>query len=170
MIINTSQQGAPLGRVPGGGLGCLLGFALILFGGYYALKGLYYVLWWAAPALIVLTLIINWRVIPDTITNWFKSLQTNPLSGLFSAAIAILAFPFFTFWLFLKAIGSRKLEKMKQAQYNTSKPPNDEFVEFEEIESSPLGKAPEPEIIETPEVPEKEKPKKDENPYEGFFG
>ena len=158
-----------MGRVPGGGLGCLLGMALILFGGYYALKGLYYVLWWAAPALLVLTMIINWRVIPDTIKSWFKSLETNPLGGLISAALVVLVFPFFPLWLFLKALGTKKLEKMKREYSNTVEPPKDEFIDFEEIESRPLGKAPEPEILEAPNAEEKGSPKKEENPYDGFF-
>jgi hypothetical protein len=158
-----------MGRVPGGGLGCLLGFALLIFGGYYAIKGLYYVLYWAAPALVVLTLIINWRVIPDTLRNWLKTLETNPVFGLVMAAFAVLAFPFFTLWLFLKALGYRKLEKMKR-EFERAEPPRDEFVDFEEIESTPLGKAAEPEILEAPEKQEKPKAKKEENPYDGFFG
>ncbi len=158
-----------MGRVPGGGLGCLLGLALLIFGAYYAIKGLYYVLYWAAPALVVLTLIINWRVIPDTLKNWLKTLETNPVSGLVLAAFAVLAFPFFTLWLFLKALGYRKLEKMKR-EYGSYEPPKDEFVDFEEIESSPLGKAPEPEILDAPEKKETPKAKKEENPYDGFFG
>lgn len=157
-----------MGRIPGGGLGCLLGLALLTFGAYYALTGLYYVLYWAAPALVVLTLIVNWRVIPDTLKSWFKTLETNPLSGLVMAAFAVLGFPFFTLWLFLKALGYRKLEKMKQ-QYGQAAPPKDEFVDFEEIESTPLGKAPEPEILEVPRKQEIPKAKKEENPYDGFF-
>ena len=166
MVYKFSSQGTSLGRVPGGGLGCLLMLALLIFAGYYALKGLYYVLWWAAPALIVLTLIINWRVIPDTLKNWFKSLETNPLSGLISAAFAVLAFPFFSLWLFLKALGYRKLASMER-EYGAAEPPKEEFIDFEEIESTPLGNAPEPEILE---APEKQKPEKEQNPYDGFFG
>ena len=161
-----SSQGASLGRIPGGGLGCLLALALIVFGGYYALKGLWYVLYWAAPALLVLALIINWRVFPDTIKNWVKTLETNPVSGLIGAAFAVLAFPFFALWLFIKAIGYRKLASMKR-EFSNAEPPKEEFVDFEELESRPLGKAPEAEILE---VREKEKPKKEENPYDGFFG
>jgi len=164
-----SSQGGSMGRVPGGSLGCFLAFALLLFGAYYALTGLYYVLYWAAPALVVLTLIVNWRVIPDTLKSWLKSMQTNPIGGLVMAAFAVLAFPFFTLWLFLKALGYRKLEKMKR-EYGQAEPPKDEFVDFEEIESTPLGKAPEPEILEAPGKQEKPKAKKNENPYDGFFG
>ena len=169
MMYKFSSQGAPFGRIPGGGLGCLVGLAVIVFATYYALKGLYYILWWAAPALLVLTLIINWRVIPDTLKNWVATLETSPVSGLLNAAFAVLAFPFFALYLFLKALGYRKMENMKKEFENAQQAP-EEFVDFEEIESRPMGKAPDPEPIEAPDAKEKEKPKQAENPYDGFFG
>lgn len=169
MMYRFSSQGAPFGRVPGGGLGCLIGLALIVFLTYYALKGLYYILWWASPALLVLALIINWRVFPDTLKNWLDSLESRPLSGLITAAFAVLAFPFFALWLFLKAVGYRNLKNMQQ-EFSNTQPPQDEFVDFEEIESRPIGKAPEPEPVEVPKTAKEEKPKQDENPYDGFFG
>jgi hypothetical protein len=150
MVYKFSQQGAQLGRVPGGGLGCLLAVALIVFASYYALKGLYYVLWWAAPALLVLALIINWRVFPDTLRNWLDTLETRPLAGIINAAFAVLAFPFFALWLFIKAVGYRKLENMKRTFENAQNPqnPESEFVDFEEIESRPMGEKPAAEVIE----------------------
>ncbi|MBP6812560.1 MAG: hypothetical protein KA138_13625 [Saprospiraceae bacterium] len=169
MMYKFSSQDAQFGRVPGGGLGCLIGLAVIVFVTYYALKGLYFILWWAAPALLVLTLIINWRVIPDTLKNWFAILESRPLTGLIMAAFAVLAFPFFALWLFLKALGYRKLESMKQ-QFQQAQEPAEEFVDFEELESRPMGKPPEPEPLEAPKPPKKEKPKQEENPYDGFFG
>jgi hypothetical protein len=169
MMYKVSSQGPQLSRVPGGGLGCLIGLAVIVLVSYYALKGLYYILWWAAPALLVLTLIINWRVFPDTLKNWLKTLETRPLTGLVTAAFAVLAFPFFTLWLFLKALGYKKLESMKR-EFEASQKPPEEFVEFEELESHPLGKPPEPEPLRKSEPVAPEKPKKEENPYDGFFG
>ena len=152
-----------MSRFPGGGLGCLISLVVIGVLGYYTVKGLYYLLWWAAPALIVLTLIINWRVIPDTLKNWLDTLSTRPLAGLISAALAVLAFPFFTLWLFLKALGYRKIETM-QREFAQKQQRQEEFADFEEIESTPLEKKPEPEPLQPPE---KEKP---QNPYDGFFG
>lgn len=156
-------------RFPGGGLGCLIMFALILAAGYYLLKGLYYLLWWAAPALIVLAVVINWRVIPHTITKWLDQLETRPVTALITAAFAVLGFPFFSLWLFLKALGFKNLQKMQEAQQQASRQ-QQEFTDFEEIESTPIGDSPGPEPVEPPDIPEKEKQKKDENPYDSFFG
>lgn len=155
-----------MGRVPGGGLGCLLGLVIVGFVLYYTVKGLYYVLWWATPALLVLALIVNWRVFPDTIKNWLGSLETRPVSALFSAALAVVAFPFFALWLFLKALGYKKMQEVKSAfeREQQRQNPRDEFVDFEEIESKPMEKPATPEILEVPV-----KPKKEDNPYDGFF-
>ena len=173
MMYRSSQQGLQFGRVPGGGFGCLVFLAAFVFISYYLLKGLYYMLWWAAPALIVLALIVNWRVFPDTISKWLDTLETRPISGLFQAAFAVVAFPFFALWLFLKSLGYRKMQEFQKGFEQAQKPPQDDFVEFEELETRPMGKAPEPEILERPQAPEKEtpkKPEKPENPYDGFFG
>ncbi len=163
MMYKLFRQG-----VPGGGLGCLLGAIFIFFILFFALKGLYLILWWASPALVVLTLIVNWRVVPDTLTSWFKSLQTSPLSALVSAAFAVLAFPFFALWLFLKSLGYRQIQQMKREFSNTQPPPED-FVDFEEIESKPKAQKSEPTSLVVPESPKKEKSKKSDNPYDTFF-
>jgi hypothetical protein len=169
MMYRYSSQGAQFGRIPGGGMGCLIGLVVFGFVTYYLLKGLYYLLWWAAPALVVLALIINWRVFPDTLKNWLDTLENRPVTGLLMAAVAVIGFPFFALWLFLKAVGYKKLQNM-QREFEQPQAPQDEFADFEELESRPLGKQPEPETIERQATPEPEKPKKEENPYDGFFG
>ena len=171
MMYNYSIGSRNLNQFPGGGIGCLVFSILIFVGGYYLLQGLYYLLLWAAPALLVLALIINWRVFPDTIKSWVKSLESNPLSALLSLAVAVLVFPFFSLYIFLKAIGYRKMEQLRQ-QFGEPKNPKreEEFVEFEELESTP--KRAFEEETEIPELPielEKERPKKDQNPYDTLF-
>lgn len=124
------------GRVPGGGLGCLIFIALLLVAGYYVLKGLYFLLWWAAPALLVLALIVNWRVFPRTVTSWLDTLESRPLHAIIEAAFAVIAFPFFTLWLFLKAVGTRRADRM-QRQFRGSSSKQDEYTDYEEIDSKP---------------------------------
>jgi len=171
MIYSFSNGGRNLNQFPGGGLGCLIFTVLFIVGGYYLLQGLYYLLLWAAPALLVLTLIINWRVFPDTLKGWLRSLNTNPLGALLSLALAVLVFPFFCLYLLLKAIGYRKMEQLRQ-QFGAaeSTPEEEEFVEFEELESTPK---PTPgEGMNVPDPPIKteiQHPKKDQNPYDSFF-
>lgn len=163
--------GRDLNQFPGGGIGCLVFSVLLLVGAYYLLQGLYYLLLWAAPALLVLALIINWRVFPDTLKNWFRSLETNPLGALLALALAALLFPFFSFYLFLKALGYRKMEQLRRQFDGVENLREDEgFVEFEELESTPKRDVDEQdEMPEIPAKPEAPRPKKDQNPYDSFF-
>lgn len=160
-----------MNQFPGGGLGCLIFTVLFVVGGYYLMQGLYNLLLWAAPALLVLALIINWRVFPDTIKSWVKSLETSPVSALLSLALAVLVFPFFSLYIFLKALGYRKLEQIRK-QFGEAENPRaePEFAEYEELESTPKRTfAVEDEIPEPPAEPEKQKPKKEQNPYDSLF-
>lgn len=144
MTIRAQQ--IQFGRFPGGGLGCLIFVALLVAAAYYVLKGLYYLLWWAAPALLVLALIINWRVYPRAITSWLDTLESKPVEAILQAAFAALAFPFFSLWLFLKAVGTRHLDRMQQT-YTEQTHPEGEFIEFEELESKPMPNKPDAEPL-----------------------
>lgn len=137
MFYQYSSGGRSINQIPGGGLGCLLFAILAVVAGYYLLQGLYYLLLWAAPALLVLALIVNWRVYPDTIKNWVNTFSVNPVSALLSLALAVLVFPFFALYLFLKALGYRKLEQMRREFGGdpSARDLNDEYVEYEELES-----------------------------------
>lgn len=172
MIYKYSYGSRSVNQFPGGSFGCLIAVVLVCVGMYYLLQGLYHLLLWAAPALLVLALIINWRIFPDTINNWVKTLERNPVSALLSLALVVIGFPFFALYLFLKALGYRKMEQLRQ-QFGEAQNPRDDtsFVEFEELESSP--KQPFNQTSEheekPPAPPEKQPRKKDENPYDTFF-
>lgn len=171
MIYRYSSGGGNFNSFPGGGLGCLLATVLVVVGGYYLLQGLYYLLLWAAPALLVLALIINWRVFPDTIKSWLRTLENNPLSALLTLAVVVLVFPFFSLYLFLKAIGYNKMEQLRNQFGQPEAPPEDEgFAEYEELESTPKHTpGDEDELPEPPPEPEKPATKPEQNPYDSLF-
>ncbi|MCY7329869.1 MAG: hypothetical protein LH618_15050, partial [Saprospiraceae bacterium] len=157
------------------GLGCLVMGVLGAVVGFILLRGLYTLLLWVAPVLLVLALIIRWQVFPATLKNWLKTLQTKPLIGILQAAFAILGFPFFALYMFLLAIGGNKVEQLRdqfQQPLNTRPVPEEEFVDFEEIESRPKGEPRGREPIEPPIIiveeapkPRQNEPKKPDNPY-----
>jgi hypothetical protein len=171
-------------RNPLGGVGCFLFGVLALVALWFILKGLYKILFWASPALIVLALIVNWRAVRDTLKNWLHTMETNPVVGLLNAALAVLLFPFFTLYLFVKALGYNKIEQM-QREFGQAQRAEEEFVEFEELESTLKGGAKAEEPLERQTLPEKEpeqksksdrqKAKKElpeeklENPYDQLF-
>jgi membrane-bound metal-dependent hydrolase YbcI (DUF457 family) len=137
--------------MPGGGLGCLLGLLISGVLIYFTIKGLYYALGWAAPALIVLSLIINWRAVADTGSWFLKSLQKSPIATVLIGAICVVAFPFFALYLFLKALGYNKMQQLRRQfeENNGADSPlfgfgnpkviekEPEYTDYEEIESKP---------------------------------
>ncbi|MEQ1743891.1 MAG: hypothetical protein ABMA02_00570 [Saprospiraceae bacterium] len=161
----------------GGGWGCLILGILALVAAYYILKGLFYLLYWTSPVLFVLALVINWRAVADTGRDFLGLLQRNPLGGLLMGALAVIGFPVLALFLFLRALGYRQMERFGQAMHQHNQVPEDEFVEFEEIESRPKHTSSdieteqylEPE--EAPDEPEHvEKPRPaNDNPYDQFF-
>ena len=133
IFVSTNQFGGQRGGgVPGGGFGCLLITILGFVAAYFILKGLYNLLYLLSPVLLVLALVVNWRVFPHTIKNWLKTLETNPVTGLVYAALAVLLFPFFSLYILLKALGMKKMEEMgRQMSCQAGNTRNEEeFVEF----------------------------------------
>lgn len=194
MFVYSSGQGFRAARFNGGGgIGCLIFGVIGMVAAYFILKGLFKLLYWAAPVLFVLALVINWRAVVDTLKNWLKTMETNPLGGLLGAALAVLLFPVFALYLFVKALGYTKIQQM-QREFRANEPSMDEFVEFEELESTPKSGSKAdtpPELLVFPEKePEpakgkkykaksreadaekdlpKAEPKKPENPYDQLF-
>lgn len=162
----------------GGGWGCLIMGVLALVVAYYILKGLFYVLYWASPVLFVLALVINWRAVADTGRDFLSLLQRNPLGGLLLGALAVVGFPVLALYLFLRALGYNKMEQFGQAMREQQKQKEEEFVEFEELESRPkyttpaetvddyIEPVPEP---EKEQAPEEKPPARPDNPYDQFF-
>lgn len=186
MFVYSSGRGYRSARFnSGGGIGCLIFGIIGMVAAFFILKGLFKLLYWAAPVLFVLALVINWRAVVDTLKNWLKTMESNPLGGLLAAALAVLLFPVFALYLFLKSLGYNKIQQM-QREFGSQQPPADEFTEFEEIESKPKGGTRPEDTWEPPVLPEKEaessqkakgkkhkaneeQQPKPENPYDQLF-
>jgi hypothetical protein len=174
MIVFSSRNNSPFG-----GLGCLIFGILGLVALFYILKGLFYLLWWAAPVLFALALIINWRVVAETGKSFIRLLQRNPIGGVIVAFLSIVGFPLLALYLFLSALSGRRMEQMRggfgqpfDRPFQQSRQAEDEFVEFEEIESTPKkGPAPaEPNVTDIPiEPPPPPKAEEKRNPYEDLL-
>ncbi|MGI9158470.1 MAG: hypothetical protein ACR2K1_01825 [Saprospiraceae bacterium] len=140
MIVFSNRNNSPFG-----GLGCLIFGILGLVALFYILRGLYFLLWWAAPVLFALALILNWRLVAETGKSFIRLLQRSPVSGILLALISIFAFPLLALYLFLAAVGGRRMAQatggfgtpFDGGRRHAKQQPEDEFVEFEEIESKP---------------------------------
>ncbi len=101
---------------------------------FFLAKGVFTVLSWIAPVLLLAALLIHYR----TITNYLKFilslLRRNPLGGIIAVVLSVIGFPILSGVLFGKAILDRKVKKLQQ-QYQARE--QSEYVEFEEITRKP---------------------------------
>jgi uncharacterized membrane protein YfcA len=143
-----------------GGLGCLAFFALFAVGGYYLYQYFSLIALWAVPVLLVLALIINWRSVADTGKNFLRLLERNPLAGIAVGILSVIFFPIFAFYLFVKALAYNKLNTIQQQfgnpLFGSQSTPNDQFVEYEEVESTPKRQIKQDEPIDLEIYPDEE--------------
>ena len=110
----------------------LLIFAGVILLLFWLAKAVFKVLAFAAPALIILSLIINYK----TAVNFFKSIinrfSTNWPYAVLMVLLCVFAFPLVAGYLFFKSILDRNVgkvrQKMDEQRYGIE-------TEFEEMES-----------------------------------
>jgi predicted membrane protein len=150
--------------------------SLLIFGGvllllYVMVKGLFTMLYWVAPVLLIVTLIINYRVVRDYAASIVTSLQNDILMGMAKVLFTVLCYPLVIGWLFAKALIYRKVNTLQQdLQKKMNQQDQTQDVDYEEISSEELGKTDEkppqkPIIIQLPKPKEKDK----SNPYDDIF-
>ena len=103
---------------------------LVLVAIFFIAKGIFKLLAFAAPVLILGALIINYR----TIVNYFKFIlsliRRSPLTGIIAILLSIVGFPVLAGVLFGKAILDRKVRKLQEAHQARRE---GEYVEYEEV-------------------------------------
>lgn len=172
----------------GGGLGCLLFSLLFLLALFFILKGLFALLFWASPALIGLAVLINWRAVSDTGQELLEQTKRNPVAVLLLGALAFFGIwgsgfsmidslgmgvikfgvPLLSLYILFRAMGYSRLAQFQQTMGRPPAPPEDEFVEFEELASRPKEAPPlSDEPLNPPDPPEQVH--KPGNSYDEFF-
>ncbi len=141
----------------------IIGFAfmvLLFVGLFFIAKGVFTVLAWIAPVLIILALLINYRTVLNYLKFMLGLLQRNPVGGIIGILLSFFGFPILAGVLFGKSILDRKVKKLNEA-YQAEK--DGEFVEFEEIVKSERETK-----LDLPPM-EKQAPVKKDNQYEDLF-
>jgi hypothetical protein len=93
---------------------------------FYVIKGLVNVLYWAAPILLILALVVNHKVVLNYANQLIESFKTNILRGIIGVVVLVFGYPFVFAWLLVKALFMNRLEKAKQ---NFGQNLNQEFQE-----------------------------------------
>ena len=130
---------------PGQWLVGLLGLIAFFFVLFWLVKGLYSILSLAAPILLIITAIINYRVITGYVAMLWSVFKSNWLMGILGAILTVVGLPFVSAFLFGKAL---LLRKVNAIQADIKKKEADEYVEFEDISDEPSEKL----ILKEPEV------------------
>ncbi len=157
----------PLGNL--GGIVMMIFFFIAL---YFVATGLFRILAFVAPVLLLITLFIDHKVVTNYI-KWVVNLfKTNILWGLGMSALTFFGFPVVVGFLFSKALVKKKVKEISDKYEERTQ---GEFVEYEEVDEEP------PVRIEIPEKldinrPPKQKPiievrekKSDTGDYEQLF-
>lgn len=107
----------------------------VLIGLFYIARGIFTILAWAAPVLLIITLIIRHQVVISYGKMVWNLLRKNPLMGIIAVVLTIIGFPVVALALFGKALLDRKVVQLSD---RAEKAYRDEFTEYEEIEDESL--------------------------------
>lgn len=105
---------------------------LVIYAGFYIAKGVFTILSWVAPVLLIIALILNYKVVLNYGKWLIKLLTTNTLYGVVMCLVTIFGFPLVTAWLCFKAVLSYKL---KQQSGNDNRDDEQGYIDYEEVDS-----------------------------------
>ena len=132
----------------------IIGFIVLFVFGYLLftmVKGVYKLLSFIFPALLIATLILDRKVLFNYF-NWIvRTFKKDSGKGALYAVLSIVGFPFVTAFLFFKALMNWQVKKA-----NGGHTPG-QFSEFEELDTQEL-----PHDVELPQLDDKE----ENNDYE----
>ena len=143
---------------PLGGIGAIVILVLFFVALYFVAKGLFTLLSYVAPVLLILTLIIDYKVVIDFGKWIIKLFKNNVLTGILAVVLTIIGFPIAAGFLFFRAMVRRKLRSMGEQVDQ-----RDEFTDYEEVVE-------EEDFLELPPIEPVEKPQqKSDSDYEDLF-
>jgi hypothetical protein len=116
-------------------LSLILGFVFIglfIMAAFYIAQGIFTILMWLAPVLLVATLILDYKVVLNYGKWVLAKFSRSPLSGVTWSLITVFGFPVVIAFLLFKAITQRKLAE-QHAQWEER---NGEYIEYVEVQDS----------------------------------
>lgn len=106
----------------------LLFLVAIFLGIYWIAKGLFTILSWAFPVMIIATAFINYKVLIGYGKWILDSLRTNPLTGILAIVFSLFAYPLVGIYLLFKAVVSKKIESFEE-----NNAPQGDYIKYEEV-------------------------------------
>jgi hypothetical protein len=139
----------------------IVGAILGLIALFWLAKGVFFILNIIAPFLLIITLILNYKVVLGYGTWLLELIKRDLLLGILAAIGTVFFFPVVSAYLFGKMLLLRKVNKMKN-EFNAQNTfyQNEEFTSYEEVEEIA------PNILKLPKTAEKQT---NSNNYDTFF-
>jgi thiol:disulfide interchange protein len=113
-------------------MGFVMAVAFFIFL-FFMMKGIFTVLAWAAPFLLVGAVLINYRTIINFGKWLYHLIVKNPIMGVVAVVLCVFGFPVVAGFLFGKSLFDRKVRLLIEAQN-----PQEEFTEYEELSNERL--------------------------------
>ena len=115
---------------PFGSFGAVISLVLFFVMLYFLAKGLFTILSWVAPVLLIGALVVDYKVVVDYGKFILKLLKDNPLMGIVGIVLTIVGFPVVSGFLFFKALARRTIKKKFGEAAGRKK---EVFTEYEEV-------------------------------------
>lgn len=116
-------------------IAALLMIVLFFVALYYVASFALSLLWYVAPVLLIITLVLDHKIVTNYIEWLWSKIKTNPIVGVLITALSVACFPVVTGYLFSKLLVKRKITKMTET---FEKRTSGEFVDYEEVDSEPI--------------------------------
>lgn len=103
---------------------------VVLIGLFVLARGIFRLLMFLAPIMLIATLIIDYKVVLDYVKQLGGLFKRNPLYGLGATAFTIVLYPIVFATLLFRAVTRKQLARFTQGRPGEE----EEFVEYEEVE------------------------------------
>ncbi|MBK8388393.1 MAG: hypothetical protein IPL23_03505 [Saprospiraceae bacterium] len=145
---------------PLGSFGAIIGIIAVMLLLFFIVKGLFMILSFVAPVLLILALFFDYTVVTDYFKFIGKLFKEKPLFGVLASILTVVGYPVVSGFLFFKAFARKSLKSAVKKAEEAQRP---KYSEYEEVKE-------EEEFLTLPRV-EKEsvKAKKNDNDYEDLF-
>ena len=120
-------------RQQGGSFNLVIGVVMLVVAVmalWFLFKSLWYILGLLAPILLIITLVLNRKVVYDYVGGMMNRLKNDTLMGIAQAAGTFFFFPVVATYLFGKAMLIRKVGKIKSEREAEKE---GEFAEYEDL-------------------------------------
>ncbi len=139
----------------------LLLFIVFIVAMFFILRGIFIVLTWIAPVLLIAAFFIDRSVVINYI-KWLGSLvKSNPALGVVAILLSIVGYMGVFPYLFFKALFKKKIKNIQEKYEQEQK---GELIDFEEIESKKNT-----DLLDLPPLDQQEKKSHTQDKYDKLF-